>query len=110
MVISDPLLGIADRVVIVSFSTYVPGKQGHDPACLLGVGDHPFITRPTFVRYRKAYAVPSGHLEYLTNRAEIVLRERLRPDVLAAVRRGAGESRFTPEECRMVLAKQGVIE
>jgi len=106
-IISDPLIDVADPAIIVNFTTY---NEGKDPTCILHVGDHPFIRRPTGVDYRNAIDVSNAGLEACANRGQVVLQEPLKPEILHRIRQGAAESRFIPEGCRMVLVKQGLID
>lgn len=106
-VISDPLIDVADPVVIVSFTTY---RRGKGPTCLLNVGDHPFIKHPTMVDYSRAIDVSNAGLDGCANAAKLLLQESLQPHVLDRIRQGAAASPFIPEGCRMVLIKQGLID
>jgi hypothetical protein len=106
-VISDPLMDVADPVVIVSFTTY---KEGKDPTCILQAGDHPFIRHPTTVHYIGALDVSNSGLEARANRSELILQGPLNPHVLHRIRHGAAESPFIPEGCRKILVQQGLIE
>jgi len=49
------LTGISTTLthLLVNFSTIKDGVV-HDPACLVGVGDHPFITAPSYMAYQFA--------------------------------------------------------
>lgn len=107
VIISDPLIDVTDPVIIVNFTTY---KEGKDPTCILQAGDHPFIKHPTAVDYRNAIDVPNAGLEASANRGQVVLQEPLKPEILHRIRQGATESPFIPEGCRMILAKQGLID
>lgn len=106
-IISDPLIDIADPVVIVSFTTY---REGKDATCVLQPGDHPFIKHQTAVDYGRAVDAPNAGLDACADRGELVLQEPLRPDILQRIRHGAAESPFIPEGCRMILVKQGLID
>lgn len=42
-----------DCVLLVNISSIKPGML-HDTSCVLDVGDHPFIKKPSFIYYRMA--------------------------------------------------------
>jgi hypothetical protein len=110
VVISDPVSYEKDQVVIVCFNSYIEGRPGHDDTCILHPGDHPSITRPTFVNYRRARWIPKDALERLLSYDTIRRRADLQPHILKAVQQGAGESRHIREKFRMLLTKQGIVE
>jgi len=107
VVVSDPMLDVADPVVIVNLTSY---HQGKDSSCLLQPGDHPFVRHLTAVYYAGAMNVLNAKLEGLADDGRIVLQGPLTPAVLDRVRQGAAVSPFIPEGCRKVLIKQGLIE
>ncbi len=106
-IISDPLVDVADPIVIVSFTSY---RQGKDPTCILQAGDHAFIKRPTAVDYGRGMEVSNSALEACANTGKLVLQGPLQPHLLERIREGAATSQFTPEGCRKILARQGIIE
>ncbi len=107
VVISDPLLDVADRVVIVRFTTY---RKGRDATCLLQPGDHPFIVHPTVVDYAEALDISNAGLDGFVGSGKAFLQEPVTPALLGRIRQGAAESAFLPEGCREILIKQGLIE
>jgi hypothetical protein len=107
VVISEPMLDVADPVVIINFTTY---REGKDRSCVLQPGEHPFIRHETVVHYAGAMNVPNAKLEGLANGGKVVLQGQVRPDVLDRIRQGAAESPFIREGCRRMLVKQGLIE
>jgi hypothetical protein len=107
MVISDPETYPDDLVVIVSFTSHDLTK---DPACVLDLGDHPFIRHETSVAYRRARYVPNRVLDMAAARGDVIPNTPLTPEVLHRVRQGAGNSLHIKEGFRKFLARQGVIE
>jgi hypothetical protein len=107
VVISDPMLDVADPVVIVSLTTY---KEGKDRTCVLEPGDHPFIRHPSVVYYIGAMDVSNAGLESCANEGRLLLQGAVSPEVLARVRQGAAQSPFIPEGCRKTLIRQGLID
>lgn len=53
---NDPSTHILSTL-IVPVSSVVEGIY-HDPACLLGVGDHPFLKHDSYANYRRAIIEP----------------------------------------------------
>lgn len=49
--VADPLTGGKDSVLLTSLST-LDTALPHDPTCILHSGDHPFVTRDSYVSYR----------------------------------------------------------
>ena len=54
-------LGEQEEVLLVSLSSIVNGVP-HDPSCVLQPGDHPFVKRPTSIRYDKPRYLPRKSL------------------------------------------------
>ncbi len=63
IIISDPRR-FSTQVVFVSVTT-VRNSRKDDPACLLDVGDHPFIKHPSFISYESAKYRTNEELESL---------------------------------------------
>ncbi len=106
MVLSDPALN-ANQVLIVSLTTW--GKDD-DPACVLNVGDHPFVRQKSFIKYTHAKVVTDQQLEEFRARGQIQVQAPLSADVLKRVRDGAAESRFMALGYADILIDQGLIE
>lgn len=58
IVLSDPTLD--HFVLLVNLTSYRPDK---DDACILDVGDHPFIRHPSCVNYAKVKHIAVAQLE-----------------------------------------------
>jgi len=107
IVISDPMLDVADPVVVVRLTTY---REGRDCTCVLQPGDHPFITHATVVDYEWALDIPNAGLEGFVGDGRAFLREPVGSEVLGRIRQGAAESEFMPEGCKEILVRQGLID
>jgi hypothetical protein len=107
MVISDPESYPTEPVVIVNFTTHKPGR---DPACVLDVGDHPFIVHKTSVYYAGARFAPNGRLDHLVECGDVIPDKPLTQETLARIRDGARDSEFIKEGVRKKLANQGLID
>jgi hypothetical protein len=51
-----------DSVLLVCFDSIQPGVK-YDPSCVLQAGDHPFISKPTFVSYRHLRSDEATHVD-----------------------------------------------
>lgn len=60
VVLTKPV-GIQEDILIVGVSS-IRDDQYHDPACKVYAGDHPFISRPSYVRYAFARTVSGSRL------------------------------------------------
>lgn len=72
-------------------------RQGffHDPACLLYPGDHPFITRQSYINYRMARIEDSEKLVRGVKQGALIPKEILAGEIFARVCHGLTESRHT---------------
>jgi len=105
VVISDP---IADpfRIVLVNFTKHRPDK---DQACILEVGDHPFIRQTTCVEYRRAKIVSQEELDALIELPQVQIREPLLPEVLQRIFDGVPNSRMKLDVAQ-ILEEQGLVQ
>ena len=106
MVLSNPALN-ANQVLIVSLTTW--GKDD-DPACVLNVGDHPFVRQKSFIKYSHAKIVSDQQLEEFRARGQIHVQAQLSLSVLKRARDGAAESRFMALGHADILIDQGLID
>ncbi len=106
MVLSDPALD-ANQVLIVSLTTW--GKDD-DPACVLNVGDHPFVRQKSFIKYSHAKVVPDQQLEEFRARGQLQVQAPLSAGALKHARDGAAESRFMALGHADILIDQGLID
>lgn len=105
MIISDPEQD-PRQVLIVMFNTL--RDRRHDPACVLDIGDHPFINRPTWVNYRLARVTSINALSKLETNGGLTRREPLSAEVLRRIRIGAAESDRLAYEYFGLLDAQGL--
>jgi hypothetical protein len=105
VVISDPSIDSED-VVVVNLTTH---KNAEEEACILDVGDHPFIKHKTVVRYRNAYMRELSHFQYLIELGSIRIGQKASKTMLKKIWNGARQSRHIPSDCLAVLEKQGLL-
>jgi hypothetical protein len=102
MVISDP--AAAERCVIVNFTSWRADK---DRACVLEVGEHPYISKRTCVNFRDAKKLRTCDLDDLVASRKLQLSVPLSPAVLAKIRKAVPESRMN-WDCVQLLIEQGL--
>lgn len=104
VLISDP--GQDDeRLLVVKFNRW---KRYHDQACVLEVGDHPFIRERTCVNYQEAMVVPELNILTLMDTGDLSFREPASLTLLARIRAAVEKSRL-PQDYIALLVQQGLI-
>ena len=82
-----PNEGIADRPVMMLASvSSIDPLYPHDPACELGVGDHPFIRHPSYVVYRKIKCVEAAQIDVMVASGQWPARDSASNALLHRVR------------------------
>lgn len=102
IIISDPLMD-ADKIVITNLTTNTRDEEQH---CILKVGDHPFVTDNSAVRYRDAKVVSATDLGILIKAKQLKPNEPMSGDILKRIRDGATKSEHIPDGCREILEEQ----
>jgi hypothetical protein len=105
IIISDPRKD-AERVVIVSMTSYRADK---DQACVLDVGDHPYIRKPTCINYIDAKVVSIAAIESLIASGKVSGHHRCSAALLTRIRAGIPDSRITMERYE-ILVEQGLVD
>ena len=106
VVVSDPDRD-PERVVMVSMTTYEDYKED---AYLLDAGDHPRVSRKTCIAYNEARMTTLEHLNALSAKGRLVVRDPVSPEVLKRIRDGASRSRNIKYKFIEILIEQEVIE
>lgn len=97
IVLTSPDHHEEDEVVVVSLTT----KQSwSDPTVEIGPGEHPFVERPTAVRYSNAELYPPQRLIRAVLSGTATRRPAVSEELLDRIRRGLLESPNTPERVR----------
>lgn len=86
-----------DEVVAVSLTTK---HSWSDPTVEIGPGDHPFVDRPTAVRYSNADFYPPQRFIRAVLSGEATRRPAVSDELLARIRRGLLDSPSTPERVK----------
>lgn len=90
IVLTDPSPTAAD-VLMVNVSSLRPG---HDPACQLYAGDHPFIKRDSFIEYALARIELAQAIENGVTKRALIPHADLDGAIFARVCHGLTVSRF----------------
>jgi hypothetical protein len=94
-----PEMGNSPHLALVNATTLYEGAP-HDPACILEVGEHPFIQHRSYIAYRYTRLDPRPHIERLAwNR-----HQDCSPELLARIVAGIFQSRLTPRHIKQALA------
>lgn len=98
--------GSAPQVLMVSFTSV---KQGVPPddACLVSAGEHPFITRESFVYYREPRMYPVADVQDRVNRQVWRPEEPCSQALLAKVMQGFWRSDRLPRGFKRMLENAG---
>jgi hypothetical protein len=103
MVISDPEQ--ADQCLIVNFTSW---RADEDQACVVEVGEHPYIKHKTCVKFRGAKLVPIAKLEECLDSGRLVPQTPLSATLLAKIRAAVPDSRISIAYAQ-VLIDQGLV-
>jgi hypothetical protein len=105
MIISDPG-NHPDKVVIVNFTSWADWK---DQACVVDVGEHPYVHKKTCVNYAGAKIVTLDQLKTLEQAGRLKMHSHLSEALLRRIRQGVLDSRMKMSLAELLL-EQGVIE
>lgn len=98
---SDPIFwprSACKAVLSVNISTWRDGANSSDPACILNVGDHPFIKHKSFVYYEQSVPLRFSGLQQRVQNGELIPYDDLTEDVLEKVMQGFYKSNRTPKQ------------
>lgn len=105
VVVSEPRLD-ADNVLLVSFTS---NKSWQDQSCILGPGDHRYLTKETVFYYAKAKLMTDVELDAMLAAGELTLDDPVSTAVLGRIREGAARSRRLAGGHRQLLVDQKLI-
>jgi len=83
----------ANRHLLVNLSTIRKGVH-FDPACIVEVGQHPFVTARSYIAYRLARTDHAAHLTKCVDGWTFHQREDVSPQLLARICDGVLQSEF----------------
>jgi hypothetical protein len=94
--------GPQPQVVLVNFST-IRDNVPFDDACPVDVGEHPFITRKSFVQYRYARIDAAEHVRSMVASGAWPHQATCTPELLIKIIAGARRSNRIPNEIKGML-------
>ncbi|QTN27475.1 hypothetical protein HZ993_19720 [Rhodoferax sp. AJA081-3] len=97
-----PLRGPADQFIIVNVTT-LHADVKHDPACLLGAGDHPGIIHDSYVTYRFARIDTDADVRKNVNSGVWQLCQPCSADLVAKIRHSACRSKLLDKDAKQFL-------
>lgn len=107
--IADPLNGNKDSVLLTSLSTLETALP-HDPTCILHPGDHPFVTRESYVSYRDSRILETAKIVNGVSSGMFVAKELMDGSIVDRICDGLLTSQQTAEKIkrffRMYTAQQ----
>lgn len=106
VIISDPNID-PDRVIFVSVTSFDITKE---EACLLHVGDHPFVKHKSCIAYWSATEAPRVALLELREAGQLTANIPVSSEVLDRIRRGASLSRDIKRKYLELMLDQGLLD
>jgi hypothetical protein len=106
VIISDPLAD-PQNVLIVNLTSLDPRKE---QACVLAVGDHPWIRHDTCVNYGDSQVTTLDKLLAAQNANALMIQSPVSPDILLRIREGAMNSTRMPLDNADILIRQGLVQ
>jgi hypothetical protein len=93
----------AEEVYVLACFDSINEGQAHDPACVLTVGDHPFITHDTYVNYRMIRCAEGQHIDLMVNDGNWVADQPATRALLHKMRTGICESKLAKPKYQHAL-------
>lgn len=106
VIISDPQMD-PRNVLIVNLTSLDPRKE---QACVLKVGDHPWIRHDTCINYGDSQVTTLDKLLAAQNASALNIQRPVSPDILRRIREGAMNSTKMPLDNADILIRQGLVQ
>ncbi len=84
----------AGEHLLVNVSSIKPNMK-HDTTCIVNAGEHRFITKDSYVEYRRAEIIAAARLSKLVDTFVYTAHDDVTDDLLLAIRDGVEDSPFT---------------
>lgn len=75
----------------------------YDATCVVQLGEHPFVTSPSYIAYRHTRIDPSSHLEEMAHKHVGFPQDTVSIELLHRVRSGIHASKQTPNFLKKLL-------
>ena len=102
VIISDPAIN-DEQVVFVSMTSE---KEYKEKFCLISVGEHPYVSKPTCISYFHAKKATLNQLVKWESAGDIVLDVPVSSALLIRIRRGVPLSNEMPIGLAAIIARQ----
>lgn len=86
----------ASGMCLTIMITSIRDGKYHDPACVLDVGDHPFIQHPSYLLYRMSETVLAKRITSLVGKNYYIPKDDFDPSVFGRIANGIRASDDTP--------------
>ncbi|MBA4190815.1 MAG: hypothetical protein C0467_22745 [Planctomycetaceae bacterium] len=106
VVVSDPFKN--DKEVLIVNLTSVKGRYT-DPACLVAVGDHPWVNKPSYVEYYEAQIHTDAYLDRRHSARSVTPWQPVSDSLLERIRLGATSTQNLHGDHLQLLQDQGLI-
>jgi len=86
----------------------VTGRDSYpnpDLSCPLGIGDHPWITKPSIIFYRSFASDTPGGLQQRIARRNVEPQDPVTDDLVRRIRDGAFLSSFSPPDLKVAIGE-----
>lgn len=94
-----------DLHLVVCVESIIPDAY-HDPTCVLQIGEHKFITKPSWVNYQRTQCIKAVRLTKLVDGWLYTPKEPLTQALLDRICAGVLQSRMTPRGMKNYYATQ----
>lgn len=106
-VLSDPMVDF-ENILLVAMTSEGPGKRV-DEACRLVPGDHPLVTKNSFLYYREPIVMSMDKIEAKIWDGGMRIDGAVEATLLKRMRAGARDSDFIPKMHHRFLEQQGLF-
>jgi hypothetical protein len=106
VVVSNPAAD-PEHVLFVSITSYDVTKED---ACLLDVGDHPFVKHKSCIAYGFAKDAPLATLLSLLSAGQLRMSDPVSEPLLERIRRGISLSRDIKQKYIDIMLDQGLLD
>lgn len=108
IVISDPGQD-SEHILMVNVTSIKFGRDV-DVACVLRIGDHPFIHSDSYIYYEKMKMVNAQNLQELLDTGKLVIQQNVTEDLLIRLRKGLMRSSHSKQKHKDLLSNQGLSQ
>ena len=106
--VADPLNGNKDSVLLTSLST-LDATLPHDPTCILHPGDHPFVTRDSYVSYHTSRIQEAEKIINGVASGVLVAKEPMDSSIVDRICDGL-DSHQTPEKIKRFFRMYAALQ